>query len=106
MIVARSGDDAARRLCPRPCVLLGDELGYRHRTFFPNVEVRQGLIEDLPVESDSVDWVVSNCVINLSPEKERVFREIARVLRPGGRYVILVFSRPPFFLFRPVGMRR
>jgi len=50
-----------------------------------NVEVRKGLIEKLPVESSSVDWVISNCVINLSPEKEKVFAEIARVLRPGGR---------------------
>lgn len=53
-----------------------------------NVEVRKGLIEDLPVEDASVDWVISNCVINLSPEKEQVFREIARVLRPGGRFSI------------------
>ena len=50
-----------------------------------NVEVRKGIIEDLPVEPDSVDWVISNCVINLSPEKSRVFAEIARVLKPGGR---------------------
>lgn len=50
-----------------------------------NIEVRKGLIEQLPVEDGSVDWVISNCVINLSPEKERVFAEIARVLRPGGR---------------------
>jgi len=50
-----------------------------------NVEVRKGLIEDLPVADASVDWVISNCVINLSPEKDRVFAEIARVLRPGGR---------------------
>ena len=53
-----------------------------------NVEVRKGLIEELPVESSSVDWVISNCVINLSPEKERVFAEIARVLKPGGRISI------------------
>jgi SAM-dependent methyltransferase len=53
-----------------------------------NVEVRRGVIEELPVESGTVDWVISNCVINLSPEKERVFREIARVLRPGGRMVV------------------
>ncbi|MGH6961179.1 MAG: methyltransferase domain-containing protein, partial [Dongiaceae bacterium] len=45
-----------------------------------NVEVRKGLIEDLPVESSSVDWVISNCVLNLSPDKPRVFAEIARVL--------------------------
>ncbi len=50
-----------------------------------NVEVRKGLIESLPVESSTVDWVISNCVINLSPDKPRVFAEIARVLRPGGR---------------------
>jgi arsenite methyltransferase len=53
-----------------------------------NVEVRKGLIEDLPVESSSVDWVISNCVINLSPDKPRVFAEIARVLRPGGRMLV------------------
>ena len=53
-----------------------------------NVEVRQGLIEDLPVEDAGVDWVISNCVINLSPDKPRVFAEIARVLRPGGRFSI------------------
>ncbi len=50
-----------------------------------NVEVRKGLIEELPVEDASVDLVISNCVINLSPDKPRVFSEIARVLRPGGR---------------------
>lgn len=49
-----------------------------------NVEVRKGIIEALPVEANSVDRVISNCVINLSPEKPRVFAEIARVLRPGG----------------------
>ncbi len=53
-----------------------------------NVVVKKGLIEDLPVEDGSVDWVISNCVINLSPEKERVFAEIARVLKPGGRMVV------------------
>jgi len=49
-----------------------------------NVDVRKGIIEDLPVDDASVDCVISNCVINLSPEKPRVFAEIARVLRPGG----------------------
>lgn len=53
-----------------------------------NVEVRKGLIENLPVESSSVDWVISNCVINLSPEKEKVFSEISRVLKPGGRMIV------------------
>ena len=53
-----------------------------------NVELRQGFIEALPVEDHSVDWVISNCVINLSPNKTQVFAEIARVLKPGGRFSI------------------
>ncbi len=55
---------------------------------FSNVDARKGLIEDLPVDDASVDWVISNCVINLSPEKDRVFAEIHRVLRPGGAFAI------------------
>lgn len=55
------------------------------RAGLDNVEFRGGLIEDLPVEAGSVDVVISNCVINLSPDKPAVMREIARVLRPGGR---------------------
>lgn len=50
-----------------------------------NVEFRQGYLEDLPVEDSSIDVVISNCVINLSPEKSKVFAEIYRVLKPGGR---------------------
>lgn len=53
-----------------------------------HVEVRKGIIEKLPVETSSVDWVISNCVINLSPEKDNVFAEIARVLKPGGRMLV------------------
>ena len=53
-----------------------------------NVELRKGIIEALPVEDGSVDWVISNCVINLSPEKGKVFAEIARVLKPGGRMIV------------------
>ena len=49
------------------------------------VEVRAGFFEELPVDDGSVDVVISNGVVNLSPDKERVFREIHRVLRPGGR---------------------
>lgn len=52
---------------------------------FDTIDVRRGIIEELPVETASIDLVISNCVINLSPDKERVFREIARVLKPGGR---------------------
>lgn len=53
-----------------------------------NVEFRQGDIEDLPVSEQSVDVVVSNCVLNLVPDKPQVFREIMRVLRPGGHFSI------------------
>ncbi len=53
-----------------------------------NIEVRKGIIEDLPVDSGTVDWVISNCVINLSPNKPQVFREIHRVLKPGGQFSI------------------
>lgn len=52
------------------------------------IEVRKGHIEQLPVDDGSVDWVISNCVINLSPDKPAVFRELHRVLRPGGRFSV------------------
>jgi arsenite methyltransferase len=54
----------------------------------PNVEFRLGQIEKLPVTDTSVDVVISNCVINLSPDKSSVFREIYRSLKPGGRILI------------------
>jgi len=53
-----------------------------------NVEFRKGYIESLPVDDASIDYVISNCVINLSADKPAVFREIARVLKPGGHFAV------------------
>jgi arsenite methyltransferase len=61
---------------------------YRERTGLDNVEFRLGEIEHLPLPDNSVDVIISNCVINLSPDKPQVWREIARVLKPGGRVAV------------------
>jgi arsenite methyltransferase len=53
-----------------------------------NIEFRQGFLEDLPVDDDSIDVVISNCVINLSPDKAKVFNEVFRVLKPDGKLAV------------------
>jgi len=55
---------------------------------YDNVMFQKGFLEDLPLEADTVDAVISNCVINLSPDKRRTFHEIYRILTPGGRLVV------------------
>jgi len=66
----------------------GNIASYTRQTKLTNVEFRLGEIENLPVADHSVDVVISNCVLNLSPDKQRVWHEIARVLKPGGRVAV------------------
>jgi ubiquinone/menaquinone biosynthesis C-methylase UbiE len=69
---------------------------FTEKTGLSNVEFRLGEIEHLPVADESVDVVISNCVINLSPDKQQVWQEIARVLKPGGKACIsdLALKKP------------
>lgn len=70
---------------------------------YANVEFRLGDIEDMPIENDSIDVVISNCVLNLVPNKEQAFSEMYRVLRAGGHFSIsdVVLARP-----LPAGLQR
>ncbi len=72
--------EIARRNAP----LVARNLGYPSS----NIEFRKGMADALPVDDDRVDLIISNCVINLAPDKQRVFREMYRVIKPGGRFTI------------------
>jgi SAM-dependent methyltransferase len=87
---------AARRVGPEGYVIgvdMTDEMLARARANaarggFTNIEFRKGEIENLPAESGTVDRIISNCVINLAPDKARVFAEAYRVLKPGGAVTV------------------
>ncbi len=94
--------DAARRIGPSGRVIgvdMTDEMLAMARRNAPivtknlgypvsNVEFRKGHAENLPVEDGTIDLIISNCVINLAPDKHKVFREMFRTIRPGGRFTI------------------
>jgi arsenite methyltransferase len=107
--------DAARRLGPTGRVIgidMTDEMLALARRNAPIVaknlghpdlitDFRKGLAESMPVEDNTIDLVISNCVINLAPDKRKVFREMLRVIRPGGRFTIsdIVADQPiPHYL--------
>lgn len=72
--------EIARRNAP----IVATNLGYPA----PNVEFRKGMADAMPVDDAGVDLIISNCVINLAPDKRRVFKEMYRVIKPGGRFTI------------------
>lgn len=94
--------EASRRVGPTGQVIgidMTDEMLALARTHAPtvatnlgypasNVDFRKGVADSMPVEANSVDLIISNCVINLAPDKNKVFQEMFRVIRPGGRFTI------------------
>jgi SAM-dependent methyltransferase len=90
--------EIARRNAP----IVAANLGYRS----PNVEFRNGMADAMPVDDNTIDLIISNCVINLAPDKRKVFREMFRVVKPGGRFTIsdiVADQTVPQYLVHDVG---
>jgi arsenite methyltransferase len=76
--------DTMLEIARKNAVVVAANLGYPSS----NVEFRKGLADAMPVEDGMIDLIISNCVINLAPDKRKVFREMFRVAKPGGRFTI------------------
>jgi ubiquinone/menaquinone biosynthesis C-methylase UbiE len=85
-----------------PSMLRQARIGFEQARLAERAQLREGLLEELPVEDASVDVVLSNGVLNLSPDKNRALAEVVRVLRPGGRLLLadVVVQRELHFLVR------
>ena len=76
--------DTMLEIARKNAVVVATNLGYPSS----NVEFRKGLADAMPVDDGTIDLIISNCVINLAPDKRKVFREMYRVAKPGGRFTI------------------
>ena len=76
--------DTMLTIARKHAAIVATNLGYPAS----NVEFRKGMADAMPVEDETIDVIISNCVINLAPDKRKVFREMFRVAKPGGRFII------------------